>query len=310
MLLQRGVPRDVAEDVVQETAIRLLNNWHLLDNSLPTWPFVRRIALNCLVDRHRSERFETFETLPERAGLHDGEEQGLARFRLTEVWNAMARLSYKERSILLAEVGIVGKHPNSPAAKMARHRARQKLTAAMGRSGAFGGIPVAWRRFTGWLQLHGPNAYLDVGTAAGLMAIVSAAAVTWGSPALSQPGLQRDALKVAHVSERRMERTRESKPLGTRPSRLTKTELPSPSREPTRSARRVPPKPDPASTTAEVGPARAETGRNGGATYVKLCTGEDTPASEDDAEVTITLYDGDQEPDDEAPDCKHEEDKP
>jgi len=310
LLVRRGAPQDVAEDVAQETAIRLLKNWHLLDESRPTWPFVRRIALNCLVDRHRRERFDTFETVPDRVGPFDVEEQSLARFRLTEVWRAMAGLTPKERAILLAEVGVADHYVNNSASKMARHRARQKLTAAMGRSGAFSGIPLAWRRFTGWVQLHGPTAHVDVGTAAGLAVIaVSAAAISWGQVGHAATRPEPRALPVTQVSER----TVDPSPVG-RSAEVPKPRPTGPDVEARTAEAKASPSPTPSrspdsTTSASAGPARAEAGENGGATYVKVCTGEETQTPHDDAEVTVVIYDGDQDPDDDAPECHREEEE-
>ena len=307
MLVRRGTAKDVAEDVAQETAIRLLKNWHLLDETRPTWPFARRVALNCLVDRHRREHFDTVGNLPDREGPHDVEEHSLARFRLTEVWRAMAGLTQKERSILLAEVGIAGGHVNDSATKMARYRARQKLTAAVGRSGAFSGVPLAWRRLTGWVQVHSPAYVVDVGTAAGLAVIVSAAAVTWVQPGHAATKPQVPAIRSEHVSLHRVETRRTS----------DRIELPRPhptgQRDQAASTRTggdtpQPPQTQPAEQrySAEAGPARAETGQDGGAVYVQVCVGEDTQTTEDDLDVTVVVYDDtENQEDDETPACDH-----
>lgn len=301
LLVRRGAPRDVAEDVAQETAIRLLKNWHLLDEDRPTWPFVRRVALNCMVDRHRRERFDSLESVPDRVGPFDVEEQSLARFRLTEVWRAMAGLTQKERSILLAEVGVAGDHVNSSATKMARHRARQKLTAAVGRSGAFSGIPLAWRRFTGWVQVHGP-AYVDVGAAAGLAVIVSAAAVSFGPVGHAATGPEPAALRSVNISGQRIEPVADRK--------VTNVPHPHPTGQRVAATTAQPKAPRPGhshipqsstTTEAEAGPARAEAGQSGGSTYVKVCTGENTQTPHDDAEVTVVIVEGEDEP----PECDH-----
>ena len=307
MLVRRGTTRDVAEDVAQETAIRLLKNWHLLDETRPTWPFARRIALNCLIDRHRREHFDTVGTVPDREGPHDVEEHSLARFRLTEVWRAMAGLSQRERSILLAEVGIAGNHVNDSATKMARHRARQKLTAAVGQSGAFSAVPLTWRRFTGWIQLHG-QPYVDVGAAAGLAVIVSAAAVTWGQAGHAATRPRTHTIRSEHVVARHLERERPShkvvvpqpKPTGHQHSTAV-----APARQPQPVAPHTHNTPPTTYTNTKAGPARAETGTHGGALYVKVCTGEETQTSEDDLEITVVVPDGTEEPQGQGPSCKH-----
>jgi hypothetical protein len=259
--------------------------------------------LNCLVDRHRRERFDTLESVPDRVGPFDVEEQSLARFRLTEVWRAMAGLTQKERSILLAEVGVAGHHVNSSATKMARHRARQKLTAAVGRSGAFSGIPPAWRRFTGWVQVHGP-AYVDVGAAAGLAVIVSAAAMSLGQVGHAATRPEAATLRSVNISGQKMEPSADRKVTNVPHPRPTGHRVAETAAQP-KSPRPSPSHTPQTSTEAEAGPARAEAGQNGGATYVKVCTGEDTQTPHDDAEVTVVIFDGDQDPDDEAPECEH-----
>lgn len=307
LLVRRGTPQDVAEDVAQDTAIRLLTNWHLLEEGRPVWPFVRRIALNCLVDRHRRERFDPLDVVADRSDPHDVEEQSLARFRLRAVWRAMSGLSHRDRTILLAEVGMANNCPNDSATKMARRRARQKLTAAVERSGAFSGIPVAWRRFTAWLQVNVPATHLEVGTAAGLVVIMSAAAVTLGQAGEPERKPQTTTLRATQVSEVRASTGRSS----------GASEVAEPKRDqhaaalsgkpsdPAKAASSRPSSSDPASASASTVPARAETGQNGGATYVKVCTGEGTQTPYDDVEVTIVVYDGDQEPGDDAPECRH-----
>ena len=311
LLVRRGAPQDVADDVAQETAIRLLKNWHLLDESRPTWPFVRRVALNCLIDRHRRERFDTLESVPDRVGPFDVEEQSLARFRLTEVWRAMAGLTPKERAILLAEVGVPGHYANNSATKMARHRARQKLTAAVGRSGAFSGLPLTWRRFTGWLQLHGPTAYVDVGTAAGLAVIVSAAALSWGQVGHAAVGPKAHPLRSTPVAEVRSESGHGASDIvEPRPAPAKRQAS---SEGSTRPASVPTPTPSPSSTGATAGPARAEAGSYGDSTYIKVCTGEETPATYDDAEIVVVVDGGDEDPKGEGPECNHgdeEEEKP
>lgn len=310
LLVRRGAAQDVAEDVAQETAIRLLNNWHLLDQDRPTWPFVRRIALNCLVDRHRREHFDTLETVPDQVGPFDVEEQSLARFRLTEVWRAMAGLTQKERSILLAEVGVAGHHDNTSATKMARYRARQKLSAAVGRGGAFSGLPLAWRRLTGWVQLHCPIAHLDVGTAVGLAVIMTAAAVSWGEAghAVVRPAAHPlRSTPLAEVrSESRHKQPGHVEPRPGQPKRQASFEesAPPPS---------VPSPTSPSSTGATAGPARAEAGSYGDSTYIKVCTGEDTPTTYDDAEIVVVVDGGDEDPKGKGPECNHrdeQEEKP
>lgn len=309
LMRQGGASPDAAEDLAQEAAIRLLNSWHLLDEDRPTWPFVRRVALNCLIDRHRRETLEPLGSLPDIAAPYDVEEQGLARFRLRQAWRAMNGLTQRERAVLLAEVGLAGRHPNDSATKMTRLRARRKLAEAMGPSGAFSGIAVAWRRFTGWLQLNGSTAGMDVATAAGLVVVVSAAAASWSHAGPAVRTTEPAAMRSMEVEARTLnepsmpKRNRLVAPLqresnADRERALGKEPSPTPSLTP-----------QPTSTQASAGPARAETGRDGGATYVKICTGEGTQTPHDDAEVTIVVYDGDQEPDDDAPECHREEEE-
>lgn len=304
LLVRRGASQELAEDVAQETAIRLLRNWHLLDEDRPAWPLARRIALNCLIDHHRREQPDILAAIPDQVAPFDVEEQSLARFRLGEVWRAMAGLTQREKAVLLAELGVAGHHGNTSAIKMARLRAREKLSAAVGRSGALSAVPLQWRRFTGWLHLHGSTPYVEAGAAAGLLVIVSAAAITWGQPGHAAPKQGPSNLPSIQLSERQV----------TEPGARTQSDIaarrrvaPAGARQP--QAARPTPTPSPTPTGATAGPARAETGKKGGATYVKICAGEDTQTPHDDVGVTVVVYDGSQEPGDEPAECKYGNDE-
>jgi len=307
LLSTRGATADVAEDITQETAIRLLKNWDRMDLGTPLWPYVRRIALNALVDRHRSKTFETFSEIPEAVDPFDLEEATVARARLSAVWSAMGTLSPRERNTLLAEVGFVPSVPNDSATKMARLRARKKLSAAVDRTGAFCGIPLLWRRTSNWLQIHTPTHMIDATAAAGLVVMVSIATVTLegtapGATVRSDPNHR--SATIEPVSARRA--------LTARPTRKTSAARSSDSA----TAESVAPSPAPASSMAlaesskpagaEAGPARAEAGRREGVTYVQVCTGEDTDTPYDDTDTTIVLYDPEPDEDDgPTPKCKH-----
>lgn len=146
-LRSRGLPQGRSDDIVQETALRLLGMWERLLPGAPLWPLARTIALNIVRDRARRWEPEPTGTLPERAASGDVEEAGLARIELRRVSDALEQLTPAQRNALLAEVGSArSSAPNASADKMLRLRARQKLTRLLQRSPLF--APLRWSRFS------------------------------------------------------------------------------------------------------------------------------------------------------------------
>ena len=306
LLAKRGASPDLAEDIAQETALRLLKKWERVNLRMPLWPYVSRIALNALIDHHRAKDFDAIEELPEAADPYDLEEQSAARARLSAVWQAMESLSPRERGSLLAEVGFAPRLRDSSATKMARLRARRKLNAAMEKAGAFFGLPLAWRRANAWFQMHFPSHVIDATAAAGIVAIAAVVGSTLQVPMPGDSQGSRQAVRHPSIEQIRAE-TPAMRGLRTKPAHPPRFEQPAPHPSgTTSSADGADLAPDAPTTSAEVGAARAQTGRREGMTYIKVCTGEKTDTPYDDTDATIVLYDPEPDDDDDPPpSCRH-----
>lgn len=132
LLARKGIPSEKRDDLLQETAVRLIGMWHKVDphriEALAT-----TIALNLLRDEiRRKKSSDVVAQVPDVAEPCDVEAAGLARVELARVRTAMASLSPKHRSVLLKEIGDGGlSGVSQDAEKMMRMRARKKLQAAM-----------------------------------------------------------------------------------------------------------------------------------------------------------------------------------
>ena len=140
MLVRKGVPACRRDDILQETALRLIRVWDKIDPLKSVPGLATTIALNLV--RDESRRRTAHEDLSELSEVSEPgyvEAAGLARVELGRVRTAMNQLSPAQRDALLAEIGDGSRArlhgPN--AEKMLRLRARKKLMAAMERvSGA------------------------------------------------------------------------------------------------------------------------------------------------------------------------------
>lgn len=126
-LTRRRVPVDAREDVLQETALRLLRSWDRVRVE-SMWAFALTIALNIVRDEAR-KRERRDNSIPESpTHEHDAEHEALVRLELDRVRLALASMPQRQRTILLGEVGEAGDvGPSTPAVKMARMRARRRL---------------------------------------------------------------------------------------------------------------------------------------------------------------------------------------
>ncbi len=130
MLARKRVPACQVDDVLQETALRLLHMWESVDRSRALWPLTATIALNLLRDRSRvGQRHDLVAQLPEVKAIHDVEIAGLARLELERVRQAMDELSLPQRAALMKEIGAhtAACAPDAAGDKMLRMRARRKL---------------------------------------------------------------------------------------------------------------------------------------------------------------------------------------
>ena len=143
-LVARGVPKWLAEDVLQETALRLYRVWDTVDPERGATGLALTIARNALWDeRNRRRVVELPGSLPDTAAADDVEGAGIARLELRRVRDVLSLLSPSHRSVLLAEVGH-GFEPSgsNDATKMLRLRARRKMRSLLetASAGAFAAI--------------------------------------------------------------------------------------------------------------------------------------------------------------------------
>lgn len=128
-LARRGTPYSRREDVVQETAARLVSMWERVDPQRPAWPLVKTIALNLLRDEAR-KRLEEIPTEEIELPCMDHEVSMMARLELGRVRTALGDLSESHRGALLAEMGEASSS-RTDADKMLRMRARKRLRQLM-----------------------------------------------------------------------------------------------------------------------------------------------------------------------------------
>jgi DNA-directed RNA polymerase specialized sigma24 family protein len=135
-LIRKGIPASRRDDILQETALRLIKVWNQIDPFRSVPALATTIALNLVRDeaRRRNGAANVAE-LPDLPEPFDVETAGLARVELARVRIAMTQLSPAQRAALLREVGsgVLQAAPGTDAEKMLRMRARKKLALAMQR---------------------------------------------------------------------------------------------------------------------------------------------------------------------------------
>ena len=141
-LRRRRVPHPLAEDLIQETGLRLFQIWERVDPGRDPWPLALTIALNILRDHIRADNRRQEVVVIDDPVEDDTEAAALARLELARVQEALVQLTSAQRSALLAEVGAATMpRESSPAMKMLRMRARKRLRALMdGASAAVGAL--------------------------------------------------------------------------------------------------------------------------------------------------------------------------
>jgi hypothetical protein len=135
LLSRRGISAAQAEDVVQETGLRLYGCWETVDRSRPAWPLARTIALNHLRDQARRRIEEVVIDLPDVPHAHDVETRGMALLELHLVRAALDELTPAARAAVLSEIGNGdgAVRRATDAEKMQRMRARRKLRRMLGK---------------------------------------------------------------------------------------------------------------------------------------------------------------------------------
>lgn len=141
MLAKAGAPLHEQDDLVQETALRLLRMWDAIDPERPVAPLAARIALNAWRDHwRRLGSREQLGPVPDAVGTADTERAGLARVEVRDVARALARLRPETAGILRRAIsdsaGLTARVPGpaTPAQRMARSRARRTLVANLAMS--------------------------------------------------------------------------------------------------------------------------------------------------------------------------------
>ena len=118
----------LAEDLTQETGLRLIRMWPKIDQTQPLWPLVATIALNLMRDEMRKDgSYELTYSVPDSPSTENVERRGLARLELRAVEGALAQMGDKHRHVLLAEVSEPTDSTDPSATRMLRMRARRKL---------------------------------------------------------------------------------------------------------------------------------------------------------------------------------------
>lgn len=298
-LLKRGASREVVDEVVQDTAVRLLGCWERIDHGRPLGPLANKIAWNLLIDHHRRVPAFPVAAIPDQCSMYDIEEHRVVRSHLKAAAEGLRQLKERDRAVLLAEVGVGHITTN----RMARLRARRRLQAIVDRvSSTFAGVPLILRRTFGGGQVGSTTDAINAVAAAGVLVVVSFVALTLDSG--------RDAhARVASPTELPLAQVEKALPSlrGADPVDLAETtgtisrsrsELGGPSVD-------EPPSTKKNDLRASAGPARAEKGHGRGYVYVQVCLGEDTQSEEDDYGVTVVLFDGGQSGEEDAPACSY-----
>jgi len=300
-LIGRGVAAETAEDVVQETGLRLIGSWGRIDHSRPLAPLARKIAWNLVIDRHRHNAAARVVELTDVPSSYDIEAHGLARARLHSAATALTRLRPHDRVVLLGEVGVLERSTD----RMARMRARRRLRAAVDAMRAgFAFVPSLWRRISGSAQA-GAGGELAVGATAGFLAIASIAALSLDGAghALANPRpnlahkISSAELVATRIADRRLRPSDKAAPRATADDGAAERAA-STSRDEAASTKRT-------DIETEAGPARAEKGAGQGYVYVQVCLGEDTDTTADDVGVTVVMMDGGQNGEEEPPECRY-----
>lgn len=144
MLRRRGVaPHDV-EEVVQETATRVITSGVTYSSGDDLFRWAAVVGWRLALDRKRAERRLTGEPVPERRAADDVGRIVENRVVLAEVGRQMGLLSEKDRQALLSSVGDNGglTRQESVRQSVARHRARNRLRALL--QGLVAVLPWVW----------------------------------------------------------------------------------------------------------------------------------------------------------------------
>jgi RNA polymerase sigma factor (sigma-70 family) len=178
ILAHRGVPRCDRDDILQETAIRLLRSWDRLDPARQVEPYARVVAANVWRDSlRRAPKEDPVEHLPDVLPAREDTEQiCMVRDDFSRVGRALHSMRPEHSRVLYAvaaeELGQEEPHVASDALRMTRMRARKHLRLVLE---AASGIAVAFGAAVNRLgrgALRNPLPVAMVSTAAGLLVIL------------------------------------------------------------------------------------------------------------------------------------------
>lgn len=179
-----SAPRDVVEDVVQETGIKLLRAWPSIDHTRPVAPFAVTVARNCLRDELRKLSRQAAAELPEDIEVRDDlHTQVSARLELERVTSLLPRLTPGQRAALLGEVEGARVGAEAPRAKMMRSRARRRLRELLAQAGGYVTTQVARIRGAGGGAGGRFAADLGLVLQAALLAAIAGGAIDLPDPA-------------------------------------------------------------------------------------------------------------------------------
>lgn len=130
-LAKAGASTQDRDDVIQETALRLLRTWDSIDWGRGAAPLAHRIAMNVWRDHWRRHgRREVIGEVPDQPTAIDTERAALARVEVSDVAAALATLPAPVARVLriaASEAEDMKRTPPSAAVRMARTRARRAL---------------------------------------------------------------------------------------------------------------------------------------------------------------------------------------
>lgn len=151
VLARRGVSAPDREDIIQETALRLVRVWDTADHGRPILPLAMTIALNLMRDHmRRPQREIALEAAADAPARSNVEHEVLSRLDLQRVAKAMRALSESHGAVLIQEVDDQprGIDRGPDAMKMLRMRARRRLSALLESASAFVGLAALKIRST------------------------------------------------------------------------------------------------------------------------------------------------------------------
>lgn len=155
LLARKKVSPWLAEDLVQETGLRLIRMWPEIDQAKPLWPLTATIALNLFRDEmRRAGSNESVQPLPESPSVENVEERGMARVELRAVGGALAQMSARQRNAILADLSEEAPGPLASSVRMLRMRARRRLQHLMDHASVLGvAVGIQMRRAARELEL-------------------------------------------------------------------------------------------------------------------------------------------------------------